>query len=152
MSSQQIGSISQPERSPNIITRLHNKYNDLEEEKYTAQCKIALMIMDLLYKTEQCTEEEYNQVKDFILYTKDNLAMSVFQLDMMVNPNDRLPYDQSKYHQKKFEQYVDMTRQRTKDVMYRITDIQELLLITTNEINKILNTVLIRNDLINYWE
>jgi len=148
----QIGSIAQPERSPNIITRLHNKYNDLEEEKYTAQCKIALKIMDLLFKTEQCTQEEYDQVKNFILYTKDNLAISVFQLDMMVNPNDRLPYDQSKYHQKKFEQYVDMSRQRTKDVMYRITDIQELLLITINEINKILNTVLIRNDLINYWE
>jgi hypothetical protein len=136
----------------NVIKKLFMKYTDIDEQKYSEKCIIALKIMDILFKTEQCTKEEYQKVKDLVIYTKDNLNISVYQLDMMVSPQYRLPYAESKMHVKVFKRYTNDERIELEDVKYRLCDIQEIMLITMSKISEILHTVLLRNHLLNFWE
>jgi thiamine pyrophosphokinase len=108
--------------------------------------------MDVMYKTEQCEKKEYDRVKELIMFTTDNISSSLFKLDMMVNPNDRLPYNEAKYQYKVFKHFLDEDRLETEDVKYNLADVQELLLRTMNEINKILHDVLLRSHLLNFWD
>lgn len=140
------------DKSPNIIKRLFNKYNDLEEQRYSERCQIALKIMQIIYETQQCTKEELDSVKKIIQFP-ERLNYSIYKLDMMVDPNDRLPYDKSKWHFVVFsvldESYTEVNK---KDEKKSLGDIQEILMFSMHKIDKIMITVLLRNDLIDYWE
>ena len=65
---------SSPDRSANVIKRLHYKYNDLPEQKFSEKMQIALKIFDILFKTGQLTRLDYIKVKDLVKYTCDNLT------------------------------------------------------------------------------
>lgn len=136
----------------NVVKKLFMKYTDIEEQKYSEKCLIALKIMDILFKTEQCTDKEYQTIKDLVSYTCYNINTTIFALDLMINPNDRLPYNDSKQHVKVFKQYTNDERTEMVDVKYRLPDVQEILLKTSHKVSEILHTVLIRNHLLDYWE
>jgi hypothetical protein len=140
-------------RSRNVIRRYFEKMIDLDEQCFSEICNISLKIVDILKETGQCNEEDYNNVVDLILFTGDNITRSVYQLDMMVNPDDKISYDESKSKLKILKQYTTTPRDSNYLIKkeYRIDEIQELLFKTSFKITQKVHQLLHRNQLLDYW-
>jgi hypothetical protein len=135
----------------NVIKKLFMKYTDIDEQKYSEKCIIALKIMDILFKTEQCDKGEYQKVKDLVSYTCQNINKGVFTLDMMVNSSTQISYDDAKNYTKVFQRFMNEERTDVECVRFKLNEVQEILLKTSFKISEILHTVLIRNHLLDYY-
>lgn len=144
-----------PSSSSNIIKRLFFKYNDLDEQRFSEKMQIALKIADIFYKTKQCTRTDFFKLKDLVKYTAHNINKSVYELDMMVNASDKLSYDDNKNKTIIIRKYADDdTRdiEQAERIEYKSSDIQECLFVTLHKVDVLLNEMMIKNNLLNFWD
>jgi len=135
----------------NLITSYFNKLIDVEEQKFSEKAQISLILIDFLHVTGQCTDDEYTEVKYLIQYTDDRIDRSICELDMMIDPNDRLPYDKAKkYERVFFAVEIDKfgPKVTTTSCKYRVDKIQGLLFRTTFKVVRILHKILLERKLI----
>jgi len=135
----------------NVVKKLFMKYTDIDEQKYSEKGIIALKIMDILFKTEQCDEKEYQAIKDLVNYTCENINKGVFTLDMMVNNSTQISYDDAKNYTKVFQRFLNEERTEVESVRYKLNEVQCILLRTSHKVSEILHTILIRNHLLDYY-
>ena len=92
------------------------------------------------------------KMKNFVKYTSDNINKSVYELDMMVNSNDKISIDTSKHTTIIVQRYIDEDRKQTERYELKLNEVQEILFITLHKVDILLNETLIKNDLLNYWD